>query len=158
MKCLGQSVTDIWMTVGSTDWWCNNAASKHSYWFTKRFFLLLHLVITGVLWASSLPTVQFIKKCKLQAMGVWRGSIQTLSDVKSVSTNFYRLLFDTSKGKRSILCLETSSLGTYFAVNYKINVKFSSHYGVNPTIYCVCLQPKSKSCLGWTTKNSLWTK
>ena len=65
-------------------------------------------------------------------------SLQTLSDMKNVSTYFYKLIFQTSKGNHAVLCLETSNLGTYFGINHKINVKFSSHYGIAPdNVLCI---------------------
>ena len=49
-----------------------------------------------------------------------------------------KLIFQASKGKCDVLCLETSSLGTYYGTNYKLNVKFRSHYCVAPdNVLCV---------------------
>ena len=44
----------------------------------------------------SFVTTLFVKKFRLQPMRVWRWSIQTLSDTKSVSINFYRLIHSTT--------------------------------------------------------------
>ena len=76
----------------------------------------------------------FKKKRCLEPLGIWHGSIATLSDTKGVSTNFYRLVFSTIKGKQTVLALETNFLGpSCFGDNYKICLKFASHFGVNPT-------------------------
>ncbi|MEL6805927.1 MAG: hypothetical protein AAFO91_19340, partial [Bacteroidota bacterium] len=39
----------------------------------------------------SFASAQFIKKHKLPIMGTWRGNLQTLNDIKNVSTNFFKL-------------------------------------------------------------------
>ena len=64
----------------------------------------------------SFVSAQFIKKLKLPIMGTWRGNLQTLNDVKNVSTSFYKLVFNTSNGDHSVLYLETSNLGCYYGV------------------------------------------
>ena len=77
----------------------------------------------------SFASAQFIKKHKLPIMGTWRGNLQTLNDVKNVSTNFFKLIFHTSNGDHAVLALETSNLGCYYGINHKMCVKFSSHFG-----------------------------
>ena len=74
----------------------------------------------------SFASAQFIKKHKLPIMGTWRGNLQTLNDVKNVCTNFYKLVFHTSNGDHTVLCLEISNLGSYYGINHKMCVKFSS--------------------------------
>ena len=64
-------------------------------------------------------------------MGKWRGNLQTLNDVKNVSTSFYKLVFNTSYGEHAVLCLETSNLGDYYGINHKMCLKFSSHFGLS---------------------------
>ena len=82
----------------------------------------------------SFASAQFIKKHKLPVMGTWRGNLQTLNDVKNVSTNFFKLVFHTSNGDHTVLCLETS--------NHKMCVKFSSHFGLSPDdVFCVNSKP-----------------
>ena len=39
----------------------------------------------------SFVSAHFIKQHKLPIMGTWRGNLQTLNDVKHVSTSFYKL-------------------------------------------------------------------
>ena len=57
---------------------------------------------------------RFIKKFRLSSLGVWRGSVQTLSDTKNVSTDFYKLSVQTTKGNQAVLALKTDGLGEYF--------------------------------------------
>ena len=47
----------------------------------------------------SFVSAHFIKKHKLPVTGTWRGNLQTLNDVKNVSTSFYKLVFNTSNGE-----------------------------------------------------------
>ena len=75
-------------------------------------------------------------------MGTWRGNLQTLNDVKNVSTSFYKLVFNTSNGDHPLLCLETSNLGSYYGINHKMFVKFSSHFRLYPDdVLCVNSKP-----------------
>ena len=53
-----------------------------------------------------------------------------IEQYKSVTTNFYWLVFSTEKSKNIVLALETQYFGPNFGVNYKIALKFASHYGV----------------------------
>ena len=64
----------------------------------------------------SFVSASFVKKHRLSIMGQWRGSVQTLHDTKQVSTNFYKLMFNTTDGSQDVLCLETSGLGEYFGI------------------------------------------
>ena len=90
----------------------------------------------------SFVSANFIKKHKLPVMGKWRGNLQTLNDVKNVSTSFYKLVFNTSNGEHPVLCLETSNLGDYFRVNHKMCLKFSSHFGLSPNdVLCTSSKP-----------------
>ena len=75
---------------------------------------------------------RFIKKNKLSSLGVWRGSVQTLSDTKKVQTDFYKLSVQTSKGNVAVLALRTDGLGEYFGISYKMALKFAAHYGLAP--------------------------
>ena len=72
----------------------------------------------------SFVSANFVKKHGLSVMGQWCGSVQTLHDSKKVSTNFYKLNFNTTDGSQAVLCLETSGLGEYFGINYKMALKF----------------------------------
>ena len=75
-------------------------------------------------------------------MGQWRGSLQTLHATKQVSTNFYKLVFNTSNGSHAVLCLETSGLGDYFGINHKMSLKFSTHFGLSPDdVLCMTSKP-----------------
>ena len=75
-------------------------------------------------------------------MGQWSGSVQTLHNTKKVSTNFYKLDFSTTNGHQAVLCLETSGLGEYYGINYKMALKFSSHFGLTPDdLLCVATKP-----------------
>ena len=90
----------------------------------------------------SFASAQFIKKHKLPIMGTWRENLQTLNDVKNVSTNFFKLVFHTSNGDHTVLCLETSNLGCYYGINHKMCDKFSSHFGLSPDeVLCVNSKP-----------------
>ena len=80
----------------------------------------------------SFVSASFVKKYRLPVMGQWRGSLQTLHATKQVSTNFYKLVFNTTDGSQAVLCLETSGLGEYFGINHKMALKFSSHFGLSP--------------------------
>ena len=75
---------------------------------------------------------RFIRKFKLSSLGVWRGSVQTLSDTKNVQTDFYKLSVQTTKGNVAVLALKTDGLGDYFGISYKMAVKFAAHYGLDP--------------------------
>ena len=75
-------------------------------------------------------------------MGQWRGSLQTLHATKQVSTNFYKLVFNTSNGSHAVLCLETSGLGDYYGINHKMSLKFSTHFGLSPDdVLCMSQKP-----------------
>ena len=75
-------------------------------------------------------------------MGTWRGNLQTLNDIKNVSTNFYKLVFPTSNGEHAVLCLETSNLGSYYGINHEMCVKFYSYFGLSPDdVLCVNSKP-----------------
>ena len=90
----------------------------------------------------SFASAQFIKKHKLPIMGTWRGNLQTLNDVKNVSTNFFKLTFRTSNGDHAVLALETANLGDYYGLNHKMCLKFSSHFGLSPDdILCTSSKP-----------------
>ena len=90
----------------------------------------------------SFVSAHFIKKHKLPVMGTWRGNLQTLNDVKNVSTSFYKLVFNTSNGNHPVLCLETSKLGYYYGLNHKMCLKFSSHFGLSPDdVLCTTSKP-----------------
>ena len=57
-------------------------------------------------------------------------------------TNFYKLDFVTSNGHHAVLCLETNGLGDYFGLNYKMALKFSSHFGLTPDdLLCTATKP-----------------
>ena len=72
----------------------------------------------------------------------WRGSLQTLHATKQVSTNFYKLVFNTSNGSHAVLCLETSGLGDYYGINHKMSLKFSTHFGLSPDdVLCMSQKP-----------------
>ena len=50
--------------------------------------------------------------------------------------------FSTTNGHHAVLCLETSGLGEYFGLNYKMALKFSSHFGLVPDdLFCVATKP-----------------
>ena len=90
----------------------------------------------------SFVSASFVKKHRLSKMGQWRGSVQTLHDTKQVSTNFYKFMFNTTDGSQAVLCLETSGLGEYFGINYKMALKFSSHFGLSPDdLLCLTSKP-----------------
>ena len=90
----------------------------------------------------SFVSVRFAKKHNLSVMGQWSGSVQTLHNTKKVSTNFYKLDFSTTNGHHAVLCLETSGLGEYFGLNYKMALKFSSHFGLAPDdLLCIATKP-----------------
>ena len=75
-------------------------------------------------------------------MGQWRGNLQTLNATKNVSTNFYKLVFNSSNGTHAVLCLETSNLGDYYGINHKMSLKFSSHFGLSPDdVLCLSAKP-----------------
>ena len=90
----------------------------------------------------SFVSANFVKKHGLSVMGQWCGSVQTLHNTKKVSTNFYKLDFSTTNGHQAVLCLETSGLGQYHCINYKMALKFSSHFGLTPDdLLCVATKP-----------------
>ena len=75
-------------------------------------------------------------------MGIWRGNLQTLNDIKSVSTDFFKLSFRTSNGEHAVLALQTENLGDYYGVNHKMCMKFASHFGLSPDdILCTSSKP-----------------
>ena len=90
----------------------------------------------------SFLSTRLIKKFRLSSLGVWRGNVQTLSDTKNVATDFFKLSVQTSSGQPSVLALQTDRLGDYYGVNYKMAMKFSAHFGINPdNILCASSQP-----------------
>ena len=85
---------------------------------------------------------RFIKKFRLSSLWVWRGSVQTLSDTKNVSTDFYKLSVQTTQGHQAVLALKTDGLGEYFGINYKMAVKFAAHFGLDPEdVLCATHEP-----------------
>ena len=99
-----------------------------------KWFHLYHLVIMGV--PSALLQLSSLKNLSCLLRGFGEENLQTLNDVKNVSTNFYKLDFHTSNGEHAVLCLETSNLGSYYGINHRMSVKFSSHYGLLRSTYC----------------------
>ena len=90
----------------------------------------------------SFVSSSFIKKYKLPVMGQWCGNLQTLNATKNVSTSFYKLVFNTSKGTHAVLCLETSNLGDYYGINHKMSLNFSTHFGLSPDdLLCTSSKP-----------------
>ena len=68
--------------------------------------------------------------------------MQTLSDTKNVSTDFYKLFVQTTQGHQAVLALKTDGLGEYFGINYKMAVKFAAHFGLPPEdILCATSEP-----------------
>ena len=68
--------------------------------------------------------------------------MQTLSDTKNVSTDFYKLSLQTTQGHQSVLALKTDGLGEYFGINYKMAVKFPAHFGLDPEdVLCATHEP-----------------
>ena len=59
-----------------------------------------------------------------------------------MSTDFYKLSVQTTHGHQSVLALKTDGLGGYFGINYKMAIKFSAHFGINPDdILCATSEP-----------------
>ena len=74
---------------------------------------------------------------------------KTLSDTKNVSTDFYKLSVQTTKGNQAVLALKTDGLGDYFGINYKMAVKFAAHFGLDPEdVLCATHDPLT-FCLEW---------
>ena len=64
----------------------------------------------------SFDSTQLVKKFQLMPLGMWRGSIATLSSTKNVLTNFTDLCSLRTEVKKTILALETH----FFASHYRI--------------------------------------
>ena len=118
----------------------SNVVWKYPLCSITKWFHLYHLVIMGV--PSALLQLSSLKNLSCLLRGFGEENLQTLNDVKNVSTNFYKLDFHTSNGDHAVLCLETSNLGSYYGINHKMCVKFSTHYGLSPDdILCVNSTP-----------------